>query len=99
MSPGNGLFIARVSGRGTGAGESAEPGIISPMDRDEQIMLELIQRAGFTVEREALTNRIGPTTYRVTARDDAGHIQVVDADDELTALVELARMLGSEDLD
>ena len=32
-------------------------------------------------------------------RDDDGHFQVVDAADELSAMVELAKRLGFEDLD
>lgn len=61
---------------------------------DTELMRDLIVQAGFTVKAEVVEGH-----YRVTARDDAGHVQVVTADSELEALVELAERLGFEDMD
>lgn len=69
------------------------------MNTDAEIMVDLIRWAGFSVDREATTNRTGVTTYRVMTRDDNADLQVVDAEDELSALVELAKRLGFEDMD
>lgn len=67
-------------------------------ERYARLALQMIKRGGFTVARETIAERGGKTTFRVTATDDDGHTQVVDADGKVAALVELAAKLGFEDL-